>query len=90
MIKKDFSHTTIRLVSATLSGCFKQAMKNGLIERNPVPLATLSKAKPKGGHRVLTKEEQDIFMKYAKDSYLYNLFALAIRTGLRGGGSCGD
>lgn len=24
-------------------------------------------------------------MKYAKDSYLYNLFALAIRTGLRGG-----
>ena len=85
MIKKDFSHTTIRLVSATLSGCFKQAMKNGLIERNPVPLATLSKAKPKGGHRVLTKEEQDIFMKYAKDSYLYNLFALAIRTGLRGG-----
>ena len=85
MNKNDLSLPTIKLVSATLNGCFKQAMKNGLIERNPVPLAVLSKSKPRGQRRVLTKEEQNIFMEYAKDSYLYNLFALAIRTGLRGG-----
>lgn len=77
--------SSIKVVSAILNGCLKQAMKNGLIERNPVPLATLPKGRPKGQRRVFTKEEQDIFMKYAKDSYLYNLFALAIRTGLRGG-----
>lgn len=85
MNKSELSLTTIKLVSAVLSGCFKQAMKNGLIERNPVPLATLSKSKPREQRRVLTKEEQSVFFKYAEGSYMYNLFALAIRTGLRGG-----
>ena len=81
--KKSFA--CIRLVSAILNNCFKQALKNGLIERNPVPLATLPKAAPKKPRRVFTKEEQELFFKYAEGSYLYNLFALAIRTGLRSG-----
>ena len=85
LVKKGMALSSIKVVSAILNGCFKQAMKNGLIERNPVPLATLPKGRPKGQRRVFTKEEQDIFMEYAKGSYLYNLFALAIRTGLRGG-----
>ena len=85
LVKKGMALSSIKVVSAILNGCFKQAMKNGLIERNPVPMATLPKGRPKGQRRVFTKEEQDIFMKYAKGSYLYNLFALAIRTGLRGG-----
>lgn len=85
LVKKGLALSSIKITSAILNGCLKQAMKNGLIERNPVPLATLPKGTAKSGHRVFTKEEQDIFMKYAQDSYLHNLFALAIRTGLRGG-----
>ncbi|WP_313185928.1 tyrosine-type recombinase/integrase [Lacrimispora sp.] len=83
--KRGFTLSSMRIVAAILNGCLKQAMKNGLIERNPVPLATLPKGKAKEEHRVFTKAEQDIFMEYAQDSYLYNMFALAIRTGLRGG-----
>ncbi|WP_395549217.1 MULTISPECIES: tyrosine-type recombinase/integrase [unclassified Lacrimispora] len=85
LVKKGLALSSIKIISAILNGCLKQAMKNGLIERNPVPLATLPKGTAKSEHRVFTKEEQDIFMKYAQDSYLFNLFALAIRTGLRGG-----
>ena len=33
----------------------------------------------------MTKEEQILFMQYAEESWLYNLFALMLRTGLRNG-----
>lgn len=63
----------------------KQAIKNGLIERNPVQIATLPKGDTKMTRRELTKEEQKIFFQYAEGSYLYSLFALAVRTGLCSG-----
>ena len=83
--RKGMEAASIKVVSAILNGCFKQAMKNGLIERNPVLMATLPKGNTKKQRQVFTKEQQDIFMEYGAESYLYNLFALAIRTGLRGG-----
>lgn len=60
-------------------------MKNGLIERNPIELAELPRKREKEIRQAMTKEQQDLFMKYAKDSWLYNLFALLLRTGLRSG-----
>lgn len=83
--KRDFSMSAIKTVSVIISSCMKQAVKNGLISRNPAELTTLPKGTPKKKHRVLTPEEQAIFMDYAKDNYLYNLFALSLRTGLRSG-----
>ena len=52
-----------------------------------MPLAILPKAGDKKQSRVLTQEEQTLFLKYAKakNSYLYNFFALALRTGMRNG-----
>ena len=85
MAKDKKSTASIRLISAILNNCFKQAVKNRLIERNPAGLATVPKGSPGKAKRVLTKEEQVIFFKYAIGSYLYNLFALEIRTGLRSG-----
>ena len=61
-VKQEFSHASIRLMAAILNGCFKQAMKNRLIERNPVTYATLPKNREEKHQRVLTKEEpRDIF-----------------------------
>ncbi|MCP1110319.1 tyrosine-type recombinase/integrase [Ohessyouella blattaphilus] len=85
LLKEGYSISTIKLVSALLSGLIKQALRNGLIERNPVLLAELPREVEKKERRVMTKAEQELFMKYAKDSYLYNLFALMLRTGIRGG-----
>lgn len=85
LAKKGIAVATIKVMSAILNGCLRQALKNGLIERNPVTLANLPKERQKGSRRVFTVEEQAIFFEYAKDSYLYPLFLLAIRTGLRSG-----
>lgn len=79
--------SSIKIASAILNGCMKQALKNGLIEKNPVSAATLPKEKEKKQRRVLTMEEQRIFMEYARKrkSFLYYFFELALRTGMRNG-----
>lgn len=85
-VKKEYAISTIKIASAVLNGCFKQAEKNGLIERNPVKLAILPrKGKKRKKIKVLTKDQQMLFMEYARQSYLYNLFEVMIRTGMRSG-----
>lgn len=85
LVKEGYALSSIKIVSAVLNGCFQQAMRNGLIERNPVKLAELPRQKEKKGREAMTKEQQALFMKYAKDSYLYNFFAVMLRTGMRNG-----
>ena len=58
-------------------------MRNGLIEQNPVRLAELPRQKEKKIRIAMTKEQQALFMEYAKESYLYNCVAVMLRTGLR-------
>ena len=85
LVKAGYALSSIKIVAAVLSGCFKQALKNGMIERDPIKLAELPRQKGKSTRKVMTKEQQDLFMEYAKKSYLYNFFAVMLRTGLRGG-----
>lgn len=85
-MKRDgYNTNTIEMVSIVLGGMYKQAYKNGLIKKNPVPLATLPKTEQQRERRVLTADEQDIFMKYAKKSKYYEIFEFALSTGMRGG-----
>lgn len=83
--KKGYSRNTIELVSVVLSGMYKQAIKNKIIRENPVPLATLPKAEEHKEPRVMTVNEQKQFLEYAKDSYLHDMFELALSTGMRSG-----
>ncbi|MCD8362329.1 MAG: site-specific integrase [Lachnospiraceae bacterium] len=85
MIEKGYAVSSIKLCSAVLNGCMEQAMKNGMIERNPVKLAKVPRQTGDHAHIALTKEQQALFMEYSQESYLYNLFALMLRTGLRNG-----
>ena len=85
MHRMQYSHKTIELVSGVLSGMFKQALKNEMINKNPVPLATLPKGGEKKERRVLTKEEQSTFLAYAKQSQYARIFEFALSTGMRGG-----
>lgn len=85
LAKEEYALSSIKIVSAVLNGCMQQAMRNGLIERNPVKLAELPRQTEKETRQALTKEQQSLFMKYAKESYLYNLFAVMLRTGMRNG-----
>ncbi len=83
--KKGYSRNTVELVSVVLSGMYKQAVKNKIIHENPVPLATLPRTEEKKEPRVMTIEEQRIFMEYLRSSYLHDLFELALATGMRSG-----
>lgn len=85
LLEQGLALSSLKVLSAVLSGCFKRAYINGLIERNPVGLAVLPRKKVKEERRVLTAEEQELFMKYARNSYLFNMFALLLRTGMRSG-----
>lgn len=83
--KCNFATGSIKLVSAMLNGCFKQAEKNGIIQKNPVPNATIPRGKSKKEKVVFTVQQQELFLKYAENSYLHDFFALALMTGMRNG-----
>ena len=85
MEKEGYAVTTIKVISAVMCGCFKQALKNGLIERNPIECATLPREKERKTHMAMTRIQQALFMEIAKGSYLYNLFSVMLRTGMRSG-----
>ena len=83
--EKGYSLSTIKIVSAILSGSLRQATRNGIISQNPVPLAELPREPEKKHRSALTKDQQALFMEYAQSSYLYIFFATMLRTGLRSG-----
>lgn len=97
LVKEGYAISSIKIVSSVLNGCLQQALKNGLIERNPVKLAELPrKSEENNGQeryriksvkarQAMTQEQQALFMEYAKESYLYNFFAVMLRTGMRNG-----
>ena len=85
MYQRGYKRSTIETVSIVLGGMFKQAMKNELIGKNPVALATLPKDTSRVERRVLNQEEQHIFLNYAKNSQYSSVFEIALSTGMRGG-----
>ena len=56
LVEKDFATGSIKLVSAMLNGCFKQAERNGIISKNPVPLVNIPKGKARKERVVFTPE----------------------------------
>lgn len=87
LVQEGYKKSSIEVVAAFLNESMKQAVMNGLIERNPVELAKMPKQKGERKRKeAMTKEQQALFMEYAKDSYLYNFFAVMLRTGMR----CGE
>lgn len=85
LVEKDFATGSIKLVSAMLNGCFKQAERNGIISKNPVPLVNIPKGKARKERVVFTPEQQELFIGYSEQSYLHDFFLLALMTGMRNG-----
>jgi len=85
MHRAGYSRNTIELTAVVLSGMYKQAVKNKVIKENPVPFATLPRCEVAKERRVMTVNEQKIFMEYVKKSYLVDICELALSTGMRSG-----
>ena len=85
MSAKEYSHNTLETCRAVLNGVFTQAVRNGIIQKNPVENTILPKNNGKGAIRVMTEYEQKLFLEYAKDTEYYPLYELALSTGMRSG-----
>lgn len=83
--EKDFAQGTIKLLGATLNGCFKKAVNKRMINFNPVPYAEIPRCKEKREKYVFTRDEQKQFLEYSKGSYLETFFSAVIMTGMRNG-----
>ncbi|ACX51572.1 integrase family protein [Ammonifex degensii KC4] len=82
---RGLSARTVRLVHVVLNACLKQAVKNGLLVRNPAEATEPPKLKRRVPVRPLAREEVEAFLKAARGERLYPAFALALKTGLRRG-----
>ncbi len=83
-LKEGKSQRTVLLIHAILHGALKQALRLGLIDRNPAEAVIRPKYRRKE-MTALTGVEARILLETVKGSRLEGLFWLAITTGLREG-----
>ena len=81
-----YCNSTIKLTSVTMYGMFQSAVDNELILKNPVTkYVRCTSGKPSKPPRVLSVEEQKLFLETTKESSNYNQYAFMLQTGLRTG-----
>ena len=80
-----YSHNMLEICRAILNSMFMQAVRNELIQKNPVSNAVLPRNNKKKSKNVMTENEQKLFLTYAKDSCFYPIYELALSTGMRNG-----
>lgn len=85
LYKDGYSRTTITAVQTIFKGMFNQAMKDGILISDPAKNLTLPRFRKKtqDERRVMSKEETEIFIRYAAESPYYDYYRLALCTGLR-------
>ena len=82
----EYAGSTIRQTYIALGTMFKSALMNDVITKHPMDTVRFTKpVKPASDHRVLTVEEEQIFLEVAKTSHNYYQYALLLETGLRTG-----
>lgn len=90
MLEDGMSTTTINDVICQFNTIMNYALYNGMTNKNPceniLPLKRIEPEATDTNHRALTIEEQELFFKYAKESYYYNYYLFLLQTGLR----CGE
>lgn len=82
MQKNGLSVGTIQIVHAVLFNIFKLALKNDILVKNPCYGAEIPREEKKEP-RVLTANEQEIFLENIRGNYYEPLLKVALGTGLR-------
>lgn len=82
---KQYSKSRVNITYVILLGMFEQALKNEIIQRNPMEAVSFPKYKKKSqdDKRVMTQEEKELFLKYAASSKYYDFYVIALTTGMR-------
>lgn len=88
LIGQGYAVSTLYVSKGVLSGMFRQLIKNDILEKNPVQFVEFPRRSKKKERRVMTEEEQIIFMEYAEGSPYEDVYRLALATGMRIGEIC--
>ena len=83
-----YKPATINAVMGLLSSVFKEMVRDGLIVRNVCDVIRPVKEDAKAERtnaRALSKEEEELFLSYAKGTWYYNAIRLLFATGMRSG-----
>lgn len=83
------SPPSVRRVHATLHRAFRDAVRWGLIERNPAASANPPKIGDRGEFSTWSAEELRLFLECVQDDSLYPLWVLLATTGMRRGEALG-
>lgn len=81
--EKKLSYSTLTHLRSLLKDIFNYALANEYIVRNPVTKIIIKNDKTNKSVRVLSLEEQRIFLEYAQNYSYYNLYVFLIYTGCR-------
>lgn len=82
----EYAGSTIRQAYISMGTMFRAAVMNDVISKHPMDGVRYTKpVKAASDHRVLTIDEQRIFLDTAKSSHNYYQYALVLETGLRTG-----
>lgn len=85
MISKDYATASITQARITMYAMFSSAVENEIITKNPVTKTVKCPKGKKKDARVLSIEEQELFLKIAKSSSYYRQYMFILQTGLRVG-----
>ncbi len=84
MHEEGYSYGTINQCKITLHALFDGAVSEEYIIKNPSQnIKCPQKETTSEERRVLSKEDQSVFLKYASSTFYYNAYLLILQTGLR-------
>lgn len=78
-----YSATVFRECNFLLYDAMQQAVKNRIINRNPMEYVTMPKTKERKKKGALSADQQQAFLKEAESCEYYRLFKLSTLTGMR-------
>lgn len=78
-----YSKSVASTINFLLYDAIRQAVRNGIIAKNPMDNTTPPKFKKQEKRGALTEETQRLFLEAAKESHYYPLYRLASLTGMR-------
>lgn len=83
LVQKEYVERTIREALGVMRECFDIAIVNHIVSTNPCSGITIKDANMQSERRVMTHEEQNIFLNEVRGSYYYEAYAILLLTGMR-------
>jgi len=83
LVQKEYSERTIREALGVMRECFDIASVNHIVTTNPCTGIAIKDANVQAERRVMTHDEQDIFLNEVRGGYYYEPYCILLLTGMR-------